>query len=147
MTNTVGPALSWRLVHDGTDVLMLAEMSGITETIHSVFESPDQRGCIAEANRLGLTAYGEIAELLVMPAVPQSVTMRQARLALLAAGMLPAVEAAIAALPEPDKTAAQITWEFAATVDRWFGMVPALAAALGMTDAQIDTLFIEAAKL
>ena len=79
--------------------------------------------------------------------VPQSVTMRQARLALHAAGLLTSVDAAIAAMPEPDKTAAQITWEFAQTVDRGFGMVPQLAAALGMTETQIDELFIAAAKL
>jgi len=81
------------------------------------------------------------------PGVPQSVTMRQARLALHAAGLLTGVDAAIAAMPEPDRTAAQITWEFAATVDRQFGMVPALAAAMGMTDTQIDDLFIAAFKL
>jgi len=79
--------------------------------------------------------------------VPQSVTMRQARLALHAAGLLTSVDAAIAAMDEPDKTAAQITWEFAQTVDRGFGMVPQLAAALGMTETQIDDLFIAAAKL
>jgi len=79
--------------------------------------------------------------------VPQSVTMRQARLALLGAGLLSGVDAAIAAMSEPDKTQAQITWEFAATVDRQFGMVPALAAAMGMTETQIDDLFIAAAKL
>jgi len=81
------------------------------------------------------------------PGVPQSVTMRQARLALHAAGLLTLVDAAIASMPEPDKTAAQITWEFAQTVDRQFGMVPQLAAALGMTETQIDDLFIAAAKL
>jgi len=79
--------------------------------------------------------------------VPQSVTMRQARLALHAAGLLTSVDAAIAAMDEPDKTAASITWEFAQTVDRGFGMVPQLAAALGMTETQIDDLFIAAAKL
>jgi len=81
------------------------------------------------------------------PGVPQSVTMRQARLALHAAGLLTSVDAAIAAMDEPDKTAAQITWEFAQTVDRGFGMVPQLASALGMTETQIDDLFIAAAQL
>jgi len=81
------------------------------------------------------------------PGVPQSVTMRQARLALHAAGLLTSVDAAIAAMDEPDKTAASITWEFAQTVDRGFGMAPQLAAALGMTETQIDDLFIAAAKL
>jgi len=79
--------------------------------------------------------------------VPQSVTMRQARLALLGAGLLSSVETAIASMSEPERTAAQITWEFAQTVDRQFGMVPELAASLGMTDAQIDDLFITASKL
>jgi len=79
--------------------------------------------------------------------VPQSVTMRQARLALLGAGLLSSVETAIASMSEPERTAAQITWEFAQTVDRQFGMVPELAASLGMTDAQIDDLFIAASKL
>jgi len=87
------------------------------------------------------------AEWQYRKSIPQSVTMRQARLALLGAGLLTGVDAAIAAMPEPDRTATQITWEFAATVDRKFGMVPALAASLGMTDAQIDELFIAASKL
>lgn len=81
------------------------------------------------------------------PEVPQSVTMRQARLALHSAGLLTAVDAAIAAMAEPEKTATQITWEYAQTVDRGFGMVPTLAAALGMTETQIDDLFIAAAQL
>ncbi len=81
------------------------------------------------------------------PEVPQSVTMRQARLALFGAGLLSSVDAAIASMSDPDKTVAQITWEFAQTVDRQFGMVPQLAAALGMTEQQIDDLFIAAAQL
>lgn len=86
-------------------------------------------------------------ELPPAPEVPQSVTMRQARLALFGAGLLSSVDAAIAGMPEPDKSVASITWEFAQTVDRQFGMVPQLAAALGMTETQIDDLFIAAAQL
>jgi hypothetical protein len=79
--------------------------------------------------------------------VPFSVTMRQARLALADAGMLPAVEVAINGLPEPDKTKAKITWEYSTEVQRSNGLVPQMAAALGMTDAQIDALFIVARDL
>lgn len=79
--------------------------------------------------------------------IPQQVTMRQARLALLGAGLLAGVNAAIASLPEPDKSAAIIEWEYAAVVQRSSGLVPAMATALGMTDAQIDSLFLTASQL
>jgi hypothetical protein len=79
--------------------------------------------------------------------VPDSVTMRQARLALLQAGLLSSVDAAIDGLPEPDRSAAKIEWEYAAVVQRASGLVPAMGAALGMTEAQIDDLFILAATL
>lgn len=79
--------------------------------------------------------------------VPQSVTMRQARLALHAAGLLASVDAAIASMQEPAKTAAAIEWEYASAVERNAGLVPAMAAALGMSEAAIDDLFITAATL
>lgn len=79
--------------------------------------------------------------------VPQSVTMRQARLALHAAGLLSGVDAAIASMQEPAKTAATIEWEYASAVERNAGLVPAMAAALGMSEADIDNLFITAATL
>lgn len=75
--------------------------------------------------------------------VPQSVTNRQAKLALHAAGLLSTVNTAIAGAGE----AAQIEWEYAQTVDRASGLVPQMATALGMSDAQIDALFIAAATL
>lgn len=81
------------------------------------------------------------------PVVPESVSMRQARLALLGAGLLPQVDAAIASLPSPQKEAAAIEWEYAQEVQRHNGLVPAMAQALGMTEAQLDALFMQAATL
>jgi hypothetical protein len=75
--------------------------------------------------------------------VPQSVTPRQARLALLNADLLDAVEAAIAAGPRAD----QITWEFAVDVRRDYPMISNLGTALGLTSAQIDDLFRTAATI
>lgn len=80
-------------------------------------------------------------------AVPDAVTMRQARLALLGAGLLTQVQTAIDALSEPQKTAAKISWEYSAHVQRHNGLVPQMAAALGLSEAQIDALFISAAAL
>ncbi|MEZ5688696.1 MAG: hypothetical protein R3E21_07955 [Caenibius sp.] len=79
--------------------------------------------------------------------VPQVVSMRQARLALLGSGNLAAVDAAIASLPSPQKEAAQIEWEYATEVQRDSALIASLAPALGMNDAAIDTLFVAAAAI
>lgn len=81
------------------------------------------------------------------PEAPAAVTMRQARRALHAAGMLAAIELALDALPDPDRTAARIEWEYSSEVQRHNGFVAQLAPALGLTDAQLDGLFISAAAL
>ena len=79
--------------------------------------------------------------------VPDSVTMRQARLALFGAGMLDDIDAAIDSLPSPQKEAARIEWEYATEVQRSSDLVPMMGAALGLDDAALDALFIEAAAL
>ena len=79
--------------------------------------------------------------------VPIEVTMRQARLALHAAGKLAAVNAAIAALPDPPKTAALIEWEYSSTVRRDSQFVSMLGPVLGLDSAALDALFIAASKL
>ena len=79
--------------------------------------------------------------------VPQIVTMRQARLALLGAGLLSQVDAAIDALPEPQKSAARIEWDYSSEVHRSRAFVQQLGAALGLTNQQLDALFTQAAKL
>jgi hypothetical protein len=81
------------------------------------------------------------------PIVPGAVTMRQARLALLSAGLLSQVDVEIGALPSPQKEAAQIEWEYSQEVQRHNGFVALLAPSLGLTEAQLDQLFITAAGL
>lgn len=79
--------------------------------------------------------------------VPKEVTMRQARLALRAAGKLAAVAAAIDAMPSPGKENAQIEWEYSNTLRRDHPLVTALGPALSLTGEQLDGLFITAATL
>ena len=84
----------------------------------------------------------------IVPVVPQSVTMRQARLALLRAGLLDGVAAAIAAIPDPvQRKAAEIEWEYAQTVDRNSPFTQQMAAGLSLTAEQLDALFTQAAGL
>lgn len=79
--------------------------------------------------------------------VPDEVTMRQAQRALLAAGLLDAVEAAINALPEPPRRAALIDWTKSSALRRDSQFVAVLAPSLGLDSAALDALFIAASKL
>lgn len=79
--------------------------------------------------------------------VPQAVTMRQARLALLGAGLLSQVNAAIASMPGAEGEAARIEWEYAQEVRRDSALVQSLVPALGMNEAGLDALFTAAAAL
>lgn len=81
------------------------------------------------------------------PEVPQTVSMRQARLALLNEGLLTVVTDAIAAMPGTEGEAARVEWESASTLERGWPLVSALADTLGLTDAQLDVLFTQAAAL
>jgi len=75
--------------------------------------------------------------------VPESVSPRQTRLALLAAGKLDAANAAVAQSDEATK----IAWEFATQVNRNDPGVIALAQAIGIDSDALDALFIAAGKI
>lgn len=79
--------------------------------------------------------------------VPDEVSMGQARLALHDMGKTAAVEAALNALPEPDRARARIEWDFRPSVRRDSPLVAQLGAALGLDTAALDSLFIHAATL
>ncbi len=99
----------------------------------------------ANAARDGLELLPPAAP--VPAVVPRQVTMRQARLALLGAGVLGNVAGAIDELESPHREAAQIEWEFSSTVDRDRPLVTMLGPKLGFTVEQLDQLFVTAASL
>lgn len=71
------------------------------------------------------------------------VSMRRARLAMLQAGILDDVTAAV----EQAGAAAQIEWEYAVEVRRDHPLIVALAAQLEMSDENVDALFEAAAQI
>lgn len=81
------------------------------------------------------------------PVVPREVTMRQARQALILAGLDEAVEANLAAMPGTPGKLARAEWERSQTVQRTRPLVLQMGAALGLTSAQLDQLFITASQL
>ena len=69
--------------------------------------------------------------------VPSSMSMKQARLALLSAGLLDKVESTISGMSK----SAQIAWEFSTQVDRTDALTQSLAELLGLSSADVDALF------
>ena len=80
-------------------------------------------------------------------AVMPIVSMRQAKLALMQAGRLGAVEAAINSLDEPARTEALIDWQSATVVERSHPRLALIAAAAGLSQAELDELFAAAAAI
>lgn len=119
----------------------VADWMGTTEAPPPEFD-PVTAGCFWRGDHWEI----EDAKPPVAP-VPEVVTMRQARLALLGAGLLHQVNGAIAAMPGDEGEAARIEWEYAQEVRRDSPLVAALSAAFGWTGAQLDDLFTEGAKL
>jgi hypothetical protein len=97
-----------------------------------------------EAANIAIAASTEAARIA---AVPSSVTMRQARIALSRAGLLGAVQTAITALPSQQREEAQIEWDYSSEVQRYNGFVSSLGPLMNLTPLQIDNLFITAAQL
>lgn len=75
--------------------------------------------------------------------IPQVVSMRQARLALLDAGLLDDIDLAIRSMPRQ----AQIEWEFASEVRRDSGLIDAVKTLTTLSDSDVDNLFLSAATL
>lgn len=119
------------------DISMTPSDSGIydgTEFLHVDMELK-----VVEVSK-GIRAKTE-AELTAdrKAKVPKEVTMRQARLALLDAGLLDTVTNAIANSADE---VLKVEWEYAKDVDRAWNRLVELATSLGMTDEQLDNLFI-----
>lgn len=79
--------------------------------------------------------------------VPAAISKRQAHRALLDAGLLDVAEAKIAAIEDPkERRIAQIEWD-SQVYERSSEFLAGFAAELGLSEAQLDTLFIQAAEL
>ena len=80
--------------------------------------------------------------------VPHAVTMRQARLALIDAGLLDDIEAAIEAIADSTQRAkARAEWEYSNDVRRDHPLVNAVLSAQGKDSGEIDDLFRAAAAI
>jgi hypothetical protein len=114
---------------------LFAQLSALPKERRPVFLAATDKGVKAF-----LAAQAEAAK-------PTSVTMRQARLALLEAGLLDNVQNIVAGMQGAEGAAARIEWEYSSTMVRSQPLVAALAAALKLTSADVDALFLTASKI
>lgn len=116
---------------DGSTYLNFSKESPLWEEVEA---------WIAAGNTL--EAYVEV------PPPPPPITRRQLRLTLVRNGIsLSTVEAAIEGMPEGlEKAEAQIEWADASTFERSHPTLLLIASALGLTEAQIDAMWLEAAS-
>jgi len=79
--------------------------------------------------------------------VPQSVTRAQARKALAIQGLFSSVQPAIDSIEDPlQRQLAQIDWDDSLTYERNNATLAMLAEGLGLSEQQLDELFILAAQ-
>jgi hypothetical protein len=81
--------------------------------------------------------------------VPESITARQVRLYLVRHGIsMASVEEAINTIADPvTRESVRVEWEYAPWIDRSHTWLTPLAESLGMSAAQVDAAFREAATL
>jgi hypothetical protein len=91
----------------------------------------------------------KLASYAAAPTVSfDAVTPRQMRLALLSMGIHTSdIDTALASLPEPTKTEAQISWEYSLSFERTNPLVAMVATMLGWNSAQVDALWALAGSL
>ena len=92
-------------------------------------------------------AYPAAQAAAARAAIP-SITRAQAKAALIISGLIAQVQPAIDAIPDPlQRALAQNDWDERLHFERSNPTLAAMAAALGMTDVQLDDLFALAASL
>jgi hypothetical protein len=110
------------------------------------YEAEDGRTVVVDAGRPGwaaAVAAGPAAFVPPPPEIPQEVSRFQGLAALMDAGLLADVNAALAAAGP----LAQLAWAEASVFRRHSPLIAAMAAGFGLTEEQVDALFVAAAQI
>lgn len=100
-------------------------------------------GVLSQDLRAWLATASDVPQYVAPAADVTTVTPAQAKVALFNAGLLDRVDAALVGSYRP----IQIYWEAASSFERSHPYIQGIAALLGLSDAEVDTLFAQAALL
>lgn len=92
----------------------------------------------------------EVAAAMLLPepvAVPQEAAMWALKELCLVRGHAADIEAALNSLPDPPRTIARNRWENKDTISRNSPIIAQMQQLLGWSNAYVDELFVESAKL
>jgi hypothetical protein len=103
--------------------------------------------CLGSAPAATLQALLNGIQPPLPPRIPREIPNWRAKAILATMGLLDPIAAAIATMPEPERTIASLAWHGDAKLARRGKTVLSLAAALGLSDEQVDALFIAAEAL
>lgn len=132
-------------IENGLAVELLETEGDISQMFHPsmLWVACDESVKVGDAyDGAGFTAPTAPSEATLV--VPQTVTQFQARAALYLAGLLDEVEALMSAAETP--ALAKLAWQHAVEFRRDSPTVQTMASELGLTDQQIDQLFITASQ-
>jgi len=104
---------------------------------------PADEGMIGDSYDNGIFSNENAAEEIVK-VVPEKVTMRQAKLALLQNNLLTSVNDTI---NNGTDEVAKIEWEYSTEIERNWPSLISITESLGLTSSQVDDLFILAQTL
>lgn len=137
------------ILHQANIASLWSEAERKAVGLYPIVESAIPEGKVSTGSTL---VYDAVADTVTRthtladappPPVPQAVTMFQAREQLRRDGLLATVDAAVAEADEPTRLA----WEYALELRRESPTVLAIAGILGLTDAQMDTMFRNAVAI
>ena len=110
-----------------------------TEDLHEYFDGKDFVKLEEYCKKQSIAKY---VEPEVIKYVPSSITMRQARLYLYSVDKLEDVEAMVQTRKDW-----QIEWEYTSEVERSSLLISTIKDKLGLSDIEVDEMFIAASKL